>query len=212
VVLTVTNVLIFPTGTQNGLVNSMDQISPCESHSRTVTQETASHSCNMKMYYLVGSELLTAVVMKSPILWHTTPCIPLKVNQRFGKTCRLHLQALLATYFTLVSCLTYSSTVKMGTICSSETSVDFQRTTRRYILEDRTLVYYFDQMSSPLNSTQRIPSNPRSGAIFLNMSLFYRKLTIANLFSLSRTIQRGLRYEVQEIKSFNFAWDMVVCP
>jgi hypothetical protein len=39
---------------------------------------------------------------------------------------------------TLVSCLTYS-TLKMGTICSSETLVDFQRTTWSYIPEDVTL-------------------------------------------------------------------------
>jgi hypothetical protein len=41
--------------------------------------------------------------------------------------------------FTLVSCLAYSSTLKMEAKCSSETSVDFQRTTRHYIPEDRTL-------------------------------------------------------------------------
>jgi hypothetical protein len=40
---------------------------------------------------------------------------------------------------TLVSCLTYSSTLKMKVICSSETLVDFQRTTRRYIPEYSTL-------------------------------------------------------------------------
>jgi hypothetical protein len=34
--------------------------------------------------------------------------------------------------FTLVSCSAYSSTQKMEAICSSEMSVDFQRTTRRY--------------------------------------------------------------------------------
>jgi hypothetical protein len=34
--------------------------------------------------------------------------------------------------FTLVSCSAYS-TPKMEAICSSETSIDFQRTTRRYI-------------------------------------------------------------------------------
>jgi hypothetical protein len=33
----------------------------------------------------------------------------------------------------------YGLTLKMKAICSSETSVDFQRTTRRYIPEDRTL-------------------------------------------------------------------------
>jgi hypothetical protein len=34
--------------------------------------------------------------------------------------------------------MVYSSVLKMETICSSETSVDFQRTTWRYIPEDRT--------------------------------------------------------------------------
>jgi ABC-type uncharacterized transport system auxiliary subunit len=34
--------------------------------------------------------------------------------------------------FTLVSCLDYSPNVKLKASCSSETSVDFQRTTRHY--------------------------------------------------------------------------------
>jgi hypothetical protein len=38
----------------------------------------------------------------------------------------------------LVSCLAYSSTLKMEATCSSETSVYFQRTTGRYIPEDGT--------------------------------------------------------------------------
>jgi hypothetical protein len=41
--------------------------------------------------------------------------------------------------FTLVFCLAYSSNLKMKTICSSEKSVEFQRSTRRYILKDITL-------------------------------------------------------------------------
>jgi hypothetical protein len=40
---------------------------------------------------------------------------------------------------TLVSCLSYSSTPKIETTFSSELSVDFQRATRRYILEDGTV-------------------------------------------------------------------------
>jgi hypothetical protein len=40
----------------------------------------------------VWFEVLTAVVMKSSVFWDITPCIPLKFNQRFGGTCRLHLQ------------------------------------------------------------------------------------------------------------------------
>jgi hypothetical protein len=39
----------------------------------------------------VGSEVLTAVVMKSTIFWDITPCSPLSVNRRFGGTYRLHL-------------------------------------------------------------------------------------------------------------------------
>jgi hypothetical protein len=41
--------------------------------------------------------------------------------------------------FTLVSCLAYSSSLKMEGTYSSETSVDFQRAARRYIPEDGTL-------------------------------------------------------------------------
>jgi hypothetical protein len=69
-------------------------------------------------------------------------------------------RALLAPAFTLVSCLAYSSTLKMEATCSSSTSVVFQRTVpachlrsrwflawlilrpwrwRRYIPDDRTL-------------------------------------------------------------------------
>jgi hypothetical protein len=66
-------------------------------------------------------------------------CSPLKVNSRFGGTRRLHfhcrriskarIQLCLPPACTLVSCLSYSSTLKMEVTCSSETSVDFQRTT-----------------------------------------------------------------------------------
>jgi hypothetical protein len=48
-------------------------------------------------------------------------------------------QADLVTCFMLVSCLTYSSTLKTEETCLSETSVDFQRTTMHYVTKDRTL-------------------------------------------------------------------------
>jgi hypothetical protein len=41
--------------------------------------------------------------------------------------------------FTLASCSAHSSTLKMEAICSSETSGNFQRATRCYIPEERTL-------------------------------------------------------------------------
>jgi hypothetical protein len=40
-----------------------------------------------------------------------------------------------------VSCFAYSSILKMETTCFSETQVDFQRTTRRYIPEYITLQF-----------------------------------------------------------------------
>jgi hypothetical protein len=63
----------------------------------------------------VAFKVLTAVVMKSCIFREITPCSPLSVNRHLG------------------------GTLKMETTYSSETSVDFQRTTRRYIPEDRIL-------------------------------------------------------------------------
>jgi hypothetical protein len=56
---------------------------------------------------------------KSTVFWNITLCLP--------------------SAFTLVSCSAYFSTLKMEALCSPETSVDFQRTTRRYIPEDSTL-------------------------------------------------------------------------
>jgi hypothetical protein len=49
----------------------------------------------------VGSEDLTAVVVKSTIFWDITQCGPLKVYRRFGGTCRLHLPVdfLLGVFF-----------------------------------------------------------------------------------------------------------------
>jgi hypothetical protein len=101
----------------------------------------------------VEFEVLTAVVMKSTNFWDITPCSLLSVKWRFGGIYRLHLQGrkhinsaknqgesrCLPPVFTLVSCLTYFSTLKMEATCSSETSVDTQQTTRRYIPEDGTL-------------------------------------------------------------------------
>jgi hypothetical protein len=94
----------------------------------------------------VGFEFFTAVVMKSIIFWNMTSCSPLSLNRRFGGTYRLHIQGgrnrfskpachLLARWFVEP----ISSTLKMDTICSSETSVETQRTTRRHIPEDYTL-------------------------------------------------------------------------
>jgi hypothetical protein len=51
-------------------------------------------------------------------------------------------QALLTTCFMLVSCLAYSSTLKIEATCSPETLVDFQCITQRYIPECITFHNY----------------------------------------------------------------------
>jgi hypothetical protein len=37
--------------------------------------------------FVVGFDVLTAMVMKSTIFWDIRPCSPLKVKRRFGGTC-----------------------------------------------------------------------------------------------------------------------------
>jgi hypothetical protein len=53
--------------------------------------------------------------------------------------CQVVKRCITENALTLVSCLAYSSTLKMEAKCFSETLVDFQRTTRRYIPEDSSL-------------------------------------------------------------------------
>jgi hypothetical protein len=47
---------------------------------------------NIDRTVLVGSEVLTPVVMKSSVFCNIMPCSPLKLNRHFGGTYRLHLQ------------------------------------------------------------------------------------------------------------------------
>jgi hypothetical protein len=68
----------------------------------------------------VGCEVLTAVVMKVFVSGEIELHSPLEVNM-------------------LDVCLAYSSVVKMGTVCSSNMFLNFQRATWHCIPEDVTL-------------------------------------------------------------------------
>jgi hypothetical protein len=70
--------------------------------------------------------------MKSSIFWDIEL---LKVNGRFGGTCRLHLQGQRISQARNKR----EAGRNMEAICSSETPADFQRTTRPYNPGDRTL-------------------------------------------------------------------------
>jgi hypothetical protein len=69
--------------------------------------------------------------LKNSIFLVKTPCSPLNVNQCFGATYRLYLQDRRTSQ--------ERNLCKAEAKCSSETPVDFQRTIRRYIPEDRNL-------------------------------------------------------------------------
>jgi hypothetical protein len=83
--------------------------------------------------------------MTIPMFWDIMPCSLLKVNRHFGRTSHLHLQGRRICQARnqhkagSKQSLAYSSTLKVEATWYSEISVDFQRTTRRYIPEDKTL-------------------------------------------------------------------------
>jgi hypothetical protein len=116
----------------------------------------------------VRFDVLTAVIVQSSVFWYMTPCSLLK-SKKPGWSMR---QAQVSC-FTLVSYVVYFSTLKMEATCSSETSSDFQRTTRRSIPEDRTLriiedgsikefigflIYFTDLQDLPQNCILKMPS------------------------------------------------------
>jgi hypothetical protein len=111
--------------------------------SNTLIRRAAIKFC-FRRQILVGSEILTAVVMKSSIFWDIMLCSPLKISLHFGATrspiFRIDEWAKQDASMKQVTCRAYSWILKMEVVCSSETSVDFQRSTRRYIPEDRTLL------------------------------------------------------------------------
>jgi hypothetical protein len=66
------------------------------------------------------------------------PCSGSKYKWRKKPAWNRWQVSLLADWFTLISCLPYSSTLKIEAKCSSETSVDFKQATQPYIPEHRT--------------------------------------------------------------------------
>jgi hypothetical protein len=80
--------------------------------------------------------------LKSTIFWDITPCSPLKVNRRFGGTYSLHLQGRRIRR-------ARNQCESRWQADSSETPVDTQWTTRRYIPEDGTFHNHLWRTSNP---------------------------------------------------------------
>jgi hypothetical protein len=88
-----------------------------------------------------GFEDLTALVMNSSIFWDITPCSPLKVNRLFGGIYHLNLQSRRMNQVRNERESRWQYAIlKMEATNSSETSVDFQRTTWLYIPENTALL------------------------------------------------------------------------
>jgi hypothetical protein len=75
---------------------------------------------------------ISLYILKGTIFWDITPCSPLRFNRRFGGTYRLHLQG------RKNKPSKKPEGKQVEALCSPETSVDSQRTTRRCIQEDVT--------------------------------------------------------------------------
>jgi hypothetical protein len=87
----------------------------------------------------VGFHVLIAAVVKNTMFWVSTPFSPLKVSQRFGGTYHLYFQGRnISRTRNQRESRCQSSILKIEATYSYETSVDFQRTTRLHIPEDRT--------------------------------------------------------------------------
>jgi hypothetical protein len=84
------------------------------------THYLRSYESNMKQVALPVTSMLLQNKFSYYVIWCETSVL---------KSSIMHKQAQLATYSMLVSCLTYSSRIKMEAICSSEMSVDYQRIT-----------------------------------------------------------------------------------
>jgi hypothetical protein len=98
--------------------------------------------CNVvsDLGFHLGFEVVTQVVTKNYIFCDIIPCNSLRDSRRFGGTyCPHHHSRRISRERNQLE----SSWQTKPLLCSSETSVDFQRTTRHCIPEDRTLLRLF---------------------------------------------------------------------
>jgi hypothetical protein len=147
--------------------------------------------------------------MTGVIFWDMTPCSPLSLNRRFGGTYCLHFQGRRNKFSKkssshLLVCWVFaeliSSNLKMEAICSFETSVEPQRTTRCHIPEDDTLRYSCSSCySSPCWIT--IPRSLRQHivlhyvySVFLCLPIVRYPLSVPDLFNDIRICYRKCPY------------------
>jgi hypothetical protein len=109
--------------------NNIDGDSRKDLRSRVIIVELSPHICSFNVRCVIIGFLLN---MLDSVGYDVTLCSPVKFTE-ISEEFQLFIVG-----FMLVLCLA-SSTLKMETVCSSETSVDFNRTTWRYVAEDTAL-------------------------------------------------------------------------
>jgi hypothetical protein len=80
---------------------------------------------------------ILAVCDQSCVVWDVTPCSPSKISRRFGEQFRLSLLG--RRISETRNKRKIGSNKALLAACSTLVSIDFQRTARRFIEEDRTL-------------------------------------------------------------------------
>jgi hypothetical protein len=128
--------------------------------------------------------------MKSIIFWDITPCSPLKANRHFGGTYR---------YLVTGTCSSYSNP-NMVAICSSEMSVNFQRTRtiRRYIHKIELSVYSVLQVNRKRSKCVCLSSSVLNKIITTNLSNTWES---SNMSSRTRRRQIKCAYLLTELSS-----------
>jgi hypothetical protein len=108
---------------------------PIETESFAPYWTRGNECCSIVLVALLREFFLFEKNNMRSVLWDITPCNPSKVNRRFGETCSLHEADNKLYAGLLLGLLLFN--LKLEAICSSETSIDFQRTIRLYIPGDR---------------------------------------------------------------------------
>lgn len=110
-------------------------------------------------------------------------------------------RALLATCFTLVPCLAYSSMPKMKATCSSETFANFQWTTCSFNPEDKTLHNHCIVTSNPTLSCDYMLCLP-----IANRPSFYVVFRIAHKYE-SKNLDSEIIYPKPEHQYISINFD-----
>jgi hypothetical protein len=116
----------------------MDKVQNNFKQSVTPTSETLNVGHNLHTFLTLDKHVyINRQTIEGFHFWHIIQCSPVKSTDVSEDHIASMFRVFRAVSYMFVSCLVYSSTLKMKVICLSDTSVHFHRTTRLYIAEDR---------------------------------------------------------------------------